>query len=171
MAHERTLALDLARNFGWACLSDNKILSGHQTLPGSTVEAKWFALSQWLDKFATDHFDTFVIETYSFEGDRQRNQRLAHQASGGYRATVTNWCHAHKRNYHFLDQAIVKEITGSRLAGHFLPRGKLPPAKQGAIWWAQYYVPGKKLKSHDEADAIALLVSYLMLEKQYLVTG
>lgn len=161
----RVLSIDPGATFGWALLGvEGGIESGFCRLPRGRVEQKWFALYRWLEALDPQSVDQVVYETYSFDA----RPRSGHQVAGGYFATLTNWCLKHDVGYFGMDQARVKTFTGCypqtlKMWAHATSTPQLT-TKNAVIEW----VHGQGYSSatnHNESDAIALLLTYLALER------
>lgn len=110
---EVVLALDLGTRTGWALRSDDGvILIGTELFLPRRFEGggmRYLRFKRWLDLFSAD-----LVDAVYFEEVRRHAGVDAAHAYGGFLATLTAWCEAHKIPYQGIPVGTIKKhATGN----------------------------------------------------------
>lgn len=154
-----TLALDLGQSTGWAVGGDRLGLvveHGTQSFAPQGHEGygrRFLRFRAWLHDVKARFGHRFTLVLYERVDFMKPGQVYAAHCWGGYEATLCAWCEHHDIPYEGIAVGTIKAaVCGS---------GR---AKKPAIM-AELRRRGYRFASHDEADAIALLLTAAKLEE------
>lgn len=138
------LALDLGTRTGWAVGLDEHIVSGVEEFKNDRFSGggmRFLRFQRWLDEIAKSAW----VEEIVFEEVRRHAGTDAAHCYGGLLGVLTAWCEAKGVPYSGVPVGTIKR--------HWTGKGNAPKEHMLAVAVSHGFAP----KTHDEADALALL--------------